>query len=62
MKLAITPTTSSGGGTSVIPLIIANGVTFTVATNTQVVYANAIIIQAGGVILTSGTSVLTYVN
>lgn len=45
-----------------VPQIVANGVTFNVVTNTQVIYANPIIIQSGGVVLTTGTGILTYVN
>lgn len=44
------------------PQVVANGVTFTVATNTQVTYANTIVVQAGGIVKTEGTAALTYVN
>jgi hypothetical protein len=45
-----------------VPRAVANGVTFTVLTNTQVCYSNTILTQAGGIVLTAGTGVLTYIN
>lgn len=55
------PASSSSGGNPV-PLIVANGVTFTVATNTQVPHPSPILTQAGGIVLVVGTGQLVFVS
>lgn len=45
-----------------VPAVVANGVTFSVIDNTQVVHANQIVVNAGGQILVTGTGALIYVN
>jgi hypothetical protein len=49
-----------GGGSSGVPLVVSG--TYTVATNTQVLFASPIIISADGVVLTVGTGVLVGIS
>jgi len=45
-----------GGGGSSVPLVVSS--TYTIATNTRVLFASPIIISAGGIVLTVGSGVL----
>lgn len=49
-----------GGGSSGVPLIVSS--TYTIATNTRVLFASPITISAGGVVLTVGTGVLVGIS
>lgn len=56
------PAPASSSGSSAVPQSVANAITFTIATNTQVPLANQLVTEAGGIVLTAGTGAITWLN